>query len=383
MKKILVLHTNYRDIGGEDIAVKNEVQLLKKYYEVKTLYFSNNISNYFKQGIAFIFNNDKKSVEILKNELQQFNPDIVYVHNTWFKASLGIFKLLEKQNVKTILKLHNFRYDCTKSLLSSTHFKDKSICRACGQSKESVGFFNRYYEGDLLKSIAMLRYGKKYFDIIKNSKIKIFVLTNFHLNYLKKLSIDENKLEIFPNFLRYIESKERTSVDNYILYAGRISKEKGIEELIESFLSLDLQDIKLKIIGDGPMYKELSEKYSNLNIQFLGQISNSQVITIMTNARAVITATKLYEGQPTLLCEASMLSVPSIYPKTGGISDFFPPDYGLSFEQFNYDDLKEKLKLLTKDDYINLEGKKNKDFIEQYLNEEKLINEFDRIINES
>ena len=131
------------------------------------------------------------------------------------------------------------------------------------------------------------------------------------------------------------------------------------------------------------MYKELSEKYSNLNIQFLGQISNSQVITIMTNARAVITATKLYEGQPTLLCEASMLSVPSIYPKTGGISDFFPPDYGLSFEQFNYDDLKEKLKLLTKDDYINLEGKKNKDFIEQYLNEEKLINEFDRIINES
>ena len=383
MKKILVLHTNYRDIGGEDIAVKNEVELLKKFYEVKTVYFSNNISNYFKQSISFIFNNDKKSVEILKNELQQFNPDIVYVHNTWFKASLGIFKLLEKQNVKTILKLHNFRYDCTKSLLSSTHFKDTSICRACGQNKESVGFFNRYYEGDLLKSIAMLRYGKKYFDIIKNSKIKIFVLTNFHFNYLKKLSINENKLEIFPNFLRRIEARERILVDNYIVYAGRISKEKGIEELIKAFLSLDLQDIKLKIIGDGPIYKELSEKYSNPNIEFLGQISNSEVITIMTNARAVVTATKLYEGQPTLLCEASMLGVPSIYPKTGGISDFFPPDYDLSFEQFNYEDLKEKLKLLTKDDYINLEGKKNKNFIEQYLNEEKLINEFDRIINES
>ena len=127
MKKILVLHTNYRDIGGEDIAVKNEVELLKKFYEVKTVYFSNNISNYFKQSISFIFNNDKKSVEILKNELQQFNPDIVYVHNTWFKASLGIFKLLEKQNVKTILTLGKIAFDSCLKFFQINKSKAKFI----------------------------------------------------------------------------------------------------------------------------------------------------------------------------------------------------------------------------------------------------------------
>ena len=30
MKKILVLHNNYQIRGGEDIAVKNEIQLLGK-----------------------------------------------------------------------------------------------------------------------------------------------------------------------------------------------------------------------------------------------------------------------------------------------------------------------------------------------------------------
>ena len=30
MKKILVIHTNYQNTGGEDIAVKNEVSFLKK-----------------------------------------------------------------------------------------------------------------------------------------------------------------------------------------------------------------------------------------------------------------------------------------------------------------------------------------------------------------
>ena len=29
MKKILIIHNNYRNIGGEDIAVKNEISYLK------------------------------------------------------------------------------------------------------------------------------------------------------------------------------------------------------------------------------------------------------------------------------------------------------------------------------------------------------------------
>ena len=41
MKKILVIHNRYQIIRGEDIAVTNEVELLKKYYEVRTVYFDN------------------------------------------------------------------------------------------------------------------------------------------------------------------------------------------------------------------------------------------------------------------------------------------------------------------------------------------------------
>ena len=45
---------------------------------------------------------------------------------------------------------------------------------------------------------------------------------------------------------------------------------------------------------------------------------------MINESKAVVTATKLYEGQPTLLCEASVSSVPSIFPDYGGISEFFP-----------------------------------------------------------
>ena len=63
------------------------------------------------------------SVNKLNEVVEDFAPDIAYVHNTWFKGSLGIFKALEKKNIQTVLKLHNFRYDCTRSLFSKYHFE--------------------------------------------------------------------------------------------------------------------------------------------------------------------------------------------------------------------------------------------------------------------
>ena len=42
---------------------------------------------------------------------------------------------------------------------------------------------------------------------------------------------------------------------NSILYAGRISNEKGVDKLIESFQNAQLGDINLNIVGDGPLLK--------------------------------------------------------------------------------------------------------------------------------
>ena len=49
MKKILIIHTRYMNIGGEDIAVDKELQLLNKNYEVRFLSFKNDLSNIISQ----------------------------------------------------------------------------------------------------------------------------------------------------------------------------------------------------------------------------------------------------------------------------------------------------------------------------------------------
>ena len=110
MKKLLLIHNLYRETGGEDVAVKREVEILKKYFQVETVYFSNKVDNIFARIPLFFTSKNKKSEKQISKIIEEFNPDIAYVHNTWFEASLSIFDILKRCNVKTVLKLHNFRY---------------------------------------------------------------------------------------------------------------------------------------------------------------------------------------------------------------------------------------------------------------------------------
>tara|TARA_B100000925_G_scaffold291827_1_gene281742 strand:- start:714 stop:1859 length:1146 start_codon:yes stop_codon:yes gene_type:complete len=381
MKKILIVHTKYRLKGGEDIAVENETKFLKNHFQVETLFFSNETTNSFKQLISLLLSFDKESYNLLEDKINTFSPDVIYIHNTWFKGSLSLFKLAKKKKIKVLVKLHNFRYNCTKTFLSRKHLKGEAFCNACGLEKESVGIFNRYYDEYFLRSIAVIFFGIRYFKILKNSDIKILVLTEFHKTFLKKLNINEEKIFVFPNYIEYIPLQEDIKKEKFIVYAGRISKEKGIEDLITTFISSNIKDFNLKIVGDGPLLKFLRKKYQSKNIDFLGNMKNQEVLNLINRSQCVVTPTKLLEGQPTLLCEASMLGVASIYPKAGGISEFFPKNYLFCFDQFDKNDLGNKIKMIE-DESFKKQGEINKDYLSTYLSGSKLLSTFKSIINE-
>ena len=143
MKKVLIIHNKYQNIGGEDIAVEEEIEILKKFYEVDILIFKNDLKNIVSMGIGFFFSTNYRSNKLLKNKIENFLPDVAYVHNTWFKANLGIFKILQKNSIKTIIKFHNFRYHCTKSHLSNSHIEYGKTCRGCGFKKDKRNFYNK------------------------------------------------------------------------------------------------------------------------------------------------------------------------------------------------------------------------------------------------
>lgn len=380
MKKLLIIHNKYQNPGGEDSNIHDEISLLKNEYEINYLEFNNIEKIKFFDFLSFITRTNLIANRLLKKELNTFNPDAVYIHNTWFKANLGLFKILKKRNINTIFKIHNFRYDCSRFFLAKNHVRETKICNACFFDSQ-YKIFNKYYEESYLKSLFLIFYSKKLFKIIKNYPIKIVVLTNFHKNYLELLGVSNSKIFTFFNPIAFNSSKlDKTKKNKFVVYAGRLTKEKGIESLLSSWVSANIPDFSLKIIGSGNLESKLISKFKNANVVFMGELSNKDTLEQIKKSSAVMTATKMYEGQPRLLCEASSFGVPSIYPSFGGMDEFFPNDYLYSFKQFDYVDLKSKIIELQNEEKLKEAGNKVYEKISNKLNPIDLLSQFREII---
>lgn len=378
MKKVLIVHNLYRNFGGEDSAVNGDEKLLKKKYYVDKIIFDNNDKiNYF-DFINFLFLTNPKSNKLLEKKIKESRPDAIYIHNLWFKGSLGLLKVAKRHQIPIVLKIHNFRYLCSGKFLSKKHIENKEFCHACGASKKIL--FNKYFVESYIKSFFSIRFSKKLFKLIKNLKsLNILLLTEHHKNILLNEKIETKKIFVMPN---YIENNLETSFnkEDSFLYAGRISKEKGVKQIIEAFLKIDPETYKLNIIGTGPQLQTLKDKYKSDKIIFHGFMDNNDVINEIRKAKVVISATKLYEGQPTLLCEATMNSVPVIFPNSGGINEFLPKNYKFLYEQFNYTEMQEAMVDILTSDLYKI-GKENKNYLLKLINEKSLLEKFELAIS--
>ena len=380
MKKILVINTLYKEKGGEDTNIIDEVEFLNRFYDVKYIEYSNSDKLNIFDFISFLTNSNFKSNRILKKVLDEFSPDIAYVHNTWFKANLGIFKILNKRKVKTYLKVHNFRYHCTSFFKIKNHIDKGEFCFKCNLHIKNRRF-NKYYENSFVKSFFGIIYGKKYFNLIKKTKVNLLVMTDFHKKYLEGLGFDTNKINLYKNPIKNLSENIYNQNSEFLVYAGRISQDKGIEELLKAWIDSCIENLSLKIIGQGPLLQELSKKYNYPSIEFLGPLNHESALEIIKKSRGVVTATKMYEGQPRLLCEASINGIPSLFPDFGGMGEFFPNDYKLKFKQFDYFDLVGKLKIFEDKTLLMQINKNLKLHINNILNETNMKESFDELLN--
>ena len=379
MKKILIINTKYKIFGGEDSNILQEVDLLKKYFDVEYLQYDNAERLTLSDLFAFLTLKNITSNIQLKKTLKNFDPEIVYVHNTWFKANLGIFKILnKKRDIIVLNKIHNLRYECSRHLMAKNHFKENGNCPACANSRISSKFLNKYFDESWLKSIFLWHFSKNYIKILKTYRLKILVLNNFHKDYLYNLGVTSDKIYNFHNPIGQLNYSYNPDSD-YVIYAGRINNSKGVADLINAWVDSNIEGLQLKVIGHGDLLDKLKRNITQ-NIAFLGELDNTKTKEYIKSARAVITATKMYEGQPRLLSEASSFGIPSIYPSFGGMDEYFPQEYPYKFRQFNYEDLIKKIRLLENKNLLEKESKSIFDYTTKKFNEDNTINLFKRII---
>ena len=161
MKKLLVVHNKYQIPGGEDSNIHDEISHLTKEYDVRYLEFNNIEKFRIFDLLSLATRTNLISNKLLKKELNTFKPDAVYIHNTWFKANLGLFKILKKEISIPYLKFIIFDMIVLDFFLPKTIFEVANFATHVFSEKKNR-IFNKYYEDSYLKSLLLIFYSKSF-----------------------------------------------------------------------------------------------------------------------------------------------------------------------------------------------------------------------------
>ena len=183
--------------------------------------------------------------------------------------------------------------------------------------------------------------------------------SEFYKTKLIEDGIDEHKIYAMHNFIDRKDYDVETKDKGYALYIGRLSREKGILNLINAFEKLE--NGILYMAGDGPeranIEQFIAEKGLEERIKLLGFLNKEEVIDQIRNCKFVVVPSIWYENCPYSILETLTIGKPVIGSNIGGIPELVKNEQnGLVYQYDDVDDLKEKMEMLFK----------NQELVEEY-----------------
>ena len=270
--KILLISPTSSGIGG----IAQHVQGLKKFLEKK----DNTVEiisseNTFTIPIKGLKNPSFMISSFLKTKFKK-NFDIVHAHN--IPSALA----MKNSPGKKILTIHGIFSEQIDQLHGKT-----------------TGNISKKYEKDTLSWADMITViSKESYDYYTSLGHKVIQIPN---------AIDISSLS----------SDEDRKYEKQVLFAGRLSKEKGIKTLIEICKKLP-HDIHLIIIGDGPEVENVKKlEWSKNNIHYLGSKNHQQTISLIKGSD-VLVQPSFSEGISTTILESMACKTAIVASNVGG-----------------------------------------------------------------
>jgi glycosyltransferase involved in cell wall biosynthesis len=350
--KILLIHNQYKQKGGEDVVFKAESSLLKEkghtVYEYKISNDNLKTESLFdkiKVGINTIWS--VKSYREIKKLIKEIQPDVVHIHNTFPQLSPSIYWAVKSLNIPVVQTLHNYRLTCANGLL----YRNSKICEECVKRGKYSALKHKCYRGSFLATLPLviMFYLHKIIGTYKNKVDLYITLTNFAKNMMIESGLPEDKIKVKPNFVNinfnktiYTDINKRKK---QFVFVGRIVKEKGIDLLLEAF-DQNIEDFDLVVIGEGPERENLQRKYrKNKRIKWYGQLNNDEVLEEISKSYSLVMPSKLYETFGMVVIEAFSVGTPVIVPNHAGFPDIISPnENGYLFQPNDLTDLALKMK---------------------------------------
>jgi glycosyltransferase involved in cell wall biosynthesis len=304
--KVLIVHVPYEHRGGEDVHVDALAQGYQRLGVTPLLYPENRAA---PRGLLGPSLASLAPVPTVPTALERVwtveRPAYIHLHNVFPVLGPRFFRWAIDRGVPLVMTVHNHRFFCTNGLA----LRDKQICKDCFTSKVAwrpvLHNCNGSWKKSIYHSLALteLRLGDLY-----SRAIQRFVAPSPYLQAeLVKLGIPRERVIHILNPVFRAEdapAPARGKGDTYdVIYAGRLSEEKGINELIAAIRLLP--DVRFLIVGDGPERPLVEAAVREVrNLTFLGAMAHEQVLDLIGQSRIAVLPSICNETLSTFALEA-------------------------------------------------------------------------------
>ncbi|WP_448528502.1 glycosyltransferase family 4 protein [Raineya sp.] len=351
--KILQIHNRYTKKGGEDGVVEAEKNLLlANNHSVEQLFFENSaIQGLEKLKIFYKSLYNWEAQKIVREKIKTFQPDIIHLHNLFYVASPAVLYEAHRQKIPVVQTIHNFRLICAGSLL----LREGKVCEICTQKTFPLaGIQYKCFQNSAIKSaqLTMVTGLHKWLGTWKNKVDAYITLTEFVKNKLiqSSLHLPNEKIFIKPNFTYDKGFATAEQRQDFFLFVGRLSQEKGVRILLEASKTYEF---KLEIIGGGEQ-ENLVRAYasSNPNIIYHGFQGQDFIFAKMKACRALLFPSVWYENMPLTILEAFSTGTPVIISDIDNLNEIVTDQHnGLHFRTGNSQDLAQKIQLFQQNSF--------------------------------
>ena len=263
--------------------------------------------------IIYSAENKKKIMKVIDD----FKPDIVHMNNINFQLTPSIIYGIKRKGIPLVQTVHDYQMICPNHLLYN--FQKNTPCEKCVKGSHINCIKNKCIHASTVKSILGVIEAKLYSLLKTYKKVDLFVCpSNFLENkLLSARAYYKGKTKTIHNF---IDKEKFTKNDNqqesYIVFVGRLSKEKGIEYIAKA--AKLLPQYNFVVVGSGPD----ADALKNIpNVKLAGFLTGENLTKLMGSAKLLLLPSVCYENCPLSILESHAMGVPVVTMNSGGMAE--------------------------------------------------------------
>lgn len=272
----------------------------------------------------------KESLEKFERLCERVKPDVIHMNLVHRQITLSILDApyLAEHRVPVLFTSHDYILVCPNYLMLDG---SGAVCEACLGGYFSNCLKRKCVKGSTAKSAMAMAEADWYKRHRTYSKIdRIIAPSEFMRSKLIKGGFPEHQVVHLQNFAKdEILGWARNTDDKtdwmhpYILYFGRLSREKGVDILVDAFeraLPQMPDNVRLVIAGDGPERAALEKKSSD-RIRFVGFKQGDELEKLVSGAAFACCPSVCRENMPYSIVEALAEGTPVVGSRIGGIPE--------------------------------------------------------------